>query len=182
MSRGLSPICAMIRRWQNRVVVAFALYGVVVTTLQPLVVCATDIRWTAGSSSGEAAETAPRSQRYWDEHKIVRPDYAKTDAELAAERRGGPSASSSSSGSSFNYLRSTLLPVLLLLPVVGVYSYSRYLEKSKNGIRLGGSFSVFRSLLSLVPASNNEDSNDERARHARLERFEIGSLNVKKED
>ena len=32
------------------------------------------------------AHTAPRSQKYWDEHNIKRPDYAKTDAELRAER------------------------------------------------------------------------------------------------
>ena len=34
------------------------------------------------------AHTAPRSQKYWDEHNIKRPDYAKTDAELRAERGG----------------------------------------------------------------------------------------------
>ena len=32
------------------------------------------------------AHYAPRSQKYWDEHNIERPDYAKTDAEIMAER------------------------------------------------------------------------------------------------
>lgn len=33
------------------------------------------------------AHYAPRSQKYWDEHNIERPDYAKTDAEIMAEKR-----------------------------------------------------------------------------------------------
>jgi len=32
------------------------------------------------------AHYAPRSQKYWDEHNIEHPDYAKTDAEIMAER------------------------------------------------------------------------------------------------
>ena len=39
------------------------------------------------SSDHEAAHNAPRSQKYWDEHGIERPDYAMTDAELIAKRR-----------------------------------------------------------------------------------------------
>jgi len=49
----------------------------------PLVFC-TDIKWHSGDNSGRAA-SAPRSQKYWDEHNIQRPDYAKTDAEVWAE-------------------------------------------------------------------------------------------------
>lgn len=45
---------------------------------------ATDIKWTPGDNSQEA-HTAPKSQKYWDEHGIERPDYAKTDAELYGE-------------------------------------------------------------------------------------------------
>jgi hypothetical protein len=51
---------------------------------------ATQVTWTGNgdvSPEHEAAHSAPRSQRYWDEHGIKRPDYAKTDAEIAAERR-----------------------------------------------------------------------------------------------
>ena len=55
------------------------------------VVEATKVTWTGNDGvlpEHEAAHNAPRSQRYWDEHGIRRPDYAKTDAEIAAERRG----------------------------------------------------------------------------------------------
>jgi len=52
------------------------------------------VEWTAGpeqqkqqlQKGRETAATAPRSQRYWDEHNIERPDYAKTDYELARDR------------------------------------------------------------------------------------------------
>ena len=50
----------------------------------------TKVKWTAGDNSGRHA-SAPRSQRYWDEHGLGgenRPDYAKTDAEVLAERWG----------------------------------------------------------------------------------------------
>lgn len=47
---------------------------------------ATNIKWTAGDNQNTEAHRAPRSQKYWDEHKIKRPDYGKTDAEVWAER------------------------------------------------------------------------------------------------
>lgn len=57
------------------------------------VVHATDIKWIGNTNSkGSAAAEAPRSQRYWDANGIKRPDYAKTDAELAAERGGASSS------------------------------------------------------------------------------------------
>ena len=51
---------------------------------------ATDVQWQANNDVApehKDAHTAPRSQKYWDEHNIKRPDYAKTDAEIRAERR-----------------------------------------------------------------------------------------------
>eukprot|EP00581_Thalassiosira_minuscula_P012475 CAMPEP_0183726904 /NCGR_PEP_ID=MMETSP0737-20130205/24390_1 /TAXON_ID=385413 /ORGANISM="Thalassiosira miniscula, Strain CCMP1093" /LENGTH=196 /DNA_ID=CAMNT_0025958375 /DNA_START=40 /DNA_END=630 /DNA_ORIENTATION=+ len=51
---------------------------------------AADVQWKGNdnvSPEHKAAHEAPRSQKYWDEHGIERPDYAKTDAEIAAERR-----------------------------------------------------------------------------------------------
>ncbi|KAL3815705.1 hypothetical protein ACHAXA_004885 [Cyclostephanos tholiformis] len=57
-----------------------------------LFVEATKVAWRGNENilpEHEDAHNAPRSQRYWDEHGIKRPDYAKTDAEIAAERRGG---------------------------------------------------------------------------------------------
>jgi hypothetical protein len=50
----------------------------------------TQVKWSSNdnvSHKDRAAHDAPRSQKYWDEHGIERPDYAKTDAEIAAERR-----------------------------------------------------------------------------------------------
>mmetsp|Transcript_3161 Transcript_3161/g.3921 ORF Transcript_3161/g.3921 Transcript_3161/m.3921 type:complete len:183 (+) Transcript_3161:96-644(+) len=48
-----------------------------------------NIKWTAGDNSGKHA-SAPRSQRYWNEHNLNKnkPDYAKTDAEVFAEKWG----------------------------------------------------------------------------------------------
>merc|ERR1719375_2386456 len=48
------------------------------------------VKWTPNTNVREedrAAHDAPRSQRYWDKHGIERPEYAKTDAEAARERR-----------------------------------------------------------------------------------------------
>jgi len=50
---------------------------------------ASQVQWTQNNNIApehRAAHNAPRSQKYWDEHGIERPDYAKTDAEIAAER------------------------------------------------------------------------------------------------
>ena len=56
--------------------------------LFPCVVMSMDIKWTPNTSNNnnEDAATAPRSQKYWDEHNIERPDYAKTDWEIAQEK------------------------------------------------------------------------------------------------
>jgi len=56
---------------------------VVVTKLEST--NSTKIKWT-GNDSGPEASKVPRSQKYWDENNIQRPDYAKTDAELMQER------------------------------------------------------------------------------------------------
>ena len=49
----------------------------------------TKVHWTPNENVKEEhkeAHNAPRSQKYWDENNIKRPDYAKTDAEIMAER------------------------------------------------------------------------------------------------
>ena len=51
----------------------------------PTLVSSTEIKFTPGDNSGEAA-SAPRSQREWDRRGITRPDYGKTDAEVWAEK------------------------------------------------------------------------------------------------
>ena len=52
-------------------------------------VSAQQIKFTSNENIQEKhkeAHYAPRSQKYWDENNIERPDYAKTDAEIMAER------------------------------------------------------------------------------------------------
>lgn len=54
-----------------------------------LFVSGQQIKFTSNENIQEKhkeAHYAPRSQKYWDEHNIERPDYAKTDAEIMAER------------------------------------------------------------------------------------------------
>jgi hypothetical protein len=47
----------------------------------------TNVKWTGNQDpNAPEASRVPRSQKYWDEHKIERPDYAKTDAEIFQER------------------------------------------------------------------------------------------------
>jgi hypothetical protein len=49
---------------------------------------ATKVQWQGNDNvHHEAAHNAPRSQKYWDEHGIERPEYAMTDAEIIAKRR-----------------------------------------------------------------------------------------------
>jgi len=57
--------------------------------LIPSSTLATQVKWQPNNNikpENEAAHNAPRSQKYWNENNIKRPDYAKTDAEVAAER------------------------------------------------------------------------------------------------
>ena len=57
--------------------------------LIPSSTSATQVKWQPNNNikpENQAAHNAPRSQKYWDENNIKRPDYAKTDAEIAAER------------------------------------------------------------------------------------------------
>ena len=58
----------------------------------PSTTSATQVKWQPNNNikpENQAAHNAPRSQKYWDENNIKRPDYAKTDAEVAAERGEG---------------------------------------------------------------------------------------------
>jgi hypothetical protein len=112
-----------------------------------LFVDATKVKWTAASdNSNDPAATAPRSQKYWDTHGIKRPDYAKTDAELALER-GDPITSFS------------MIWVLLVVAAVSWVVYQQYQKRS--GERLDGSSGLFKRHLT-----------PEEARNARLARFD----------
>jgi hypothetical protein len=128
------------------------------------VVQGTDIKWTAGDSSGSDAAKAPRSQKYWDEHGIERPDYAKTDAELAAER------GDSSQGVQYLYV------IAFLLTGVGAFLYFRHARAVPVGTRLGSTEGGPRFLLHIL---ESEEDALEKARKARLERFEA---NAEKQD
>mmetsp|Transcript_31490 Transcript_31490/g.63517 ORF Transcript_31490/g.63517 Transcript_31490/m.63517 type:complete len:164 (+) Transcript_31490:123-614(+) len=62
---------------------------IVIPSPHSVVVNAQQIKFTSNENIQEKhkeAHYAPRSQKYWDEHNIERPDYAKTDAEILAER------------------------------------------------------------------------------------------------
>jgi hypothetical protein len=69
------------------------------TTLLLLLLCSrcwcctgTDITWHANvedAGTNDPAKTAPKSQRYWDENNIEKPDYAYTDAEYRAMKNVG---------------------------------------------------------------------------------------------
>ena len=80
--------------FQLMLILAAALY----TLTTPNAVQATNIEWKGTDNQGDPAKEAPKSQKYWDENNIQRPDYAKTDAEIAAERRarGEPDSTSPS--------------------------------------------------------------------------------------
>jgi hypothetical protein len=110
---------------------------ILTTHMIDLALATTNVKWTAGDSNGHAAATAPRSQKYWNDHNIERPDYAKTDAELAMER-GGPSDGSS-------LVHTSLVTLLMIMMTVGVLGYRYYfdvwpkLPQGTGGHKLGSS-------------------------------------------
>lgn len=128
---------------------------IIVAFLQLLsleLVNATQVKWT-GSTSGndDPAATAPRSQKYWDENGIKRPDYAKTDAELAADRAERGESSGGLSG----------LSLALLAGLAAVAYVGRGFYQDSGGARLEGSSSFFKRQLT-----------DVEQREARLARFD----------
>ena len=154
-------------RWYNTVVLLFILITQKFNGHINLVY-GTKVEWTPSqnqqqqaSSGKETAATAPRSQKYWDEHGIERPDYAKTDAELARDRqeKGGNGGSKAHS--------------LWVLLVFGTLCFIGYQWSQKGssffttgkGHRLneGGSVNILR---------RNDVPSLEEARKARLARFE----------
>lgn len=120
-----------------------------------LCVHATEIKWTAGDAAGSDAAKAPKSQKYWDEHGIKRPDYAKTDGELAAERGGHSHA--------VNFVN---YAIALCFIGVGAFLYVRFVHSG--GVKLGSANTGF----SLHFLNVNAEDAREKARNARLQRFE----------
>jgi hypothetical protein len=153
------------------------LFAAVYFCLVSLRTCvATEVKWqaateTAGDPS-HPAHTAPRSQRYWDKHGIERPDYAKNDAELAAENFDGKTWSLAS----ICFLVSSLVGIVAGLWVIQV---GQPLHSS--GTRLGSTqqqpFSASEKILNwLLGFSRGTNCDaidpDEKARQARLAHFE----------
>ena len=168
-----------------------------VASLSPPVVEATDIKWHAGGDGGgdedpevRAAKNAPRSQRYWDEHNIKRPDYAKTDAEVAAERWAALTEK-------FPPFAGAGALVLLLLLLAGAAAVAAMYLQSRGGAFSGkrlGSVDAnlnfrYTALSSTSSSSTSTAASsggyggsggsggvlhaEERAREARLRRFEM---------
>jgi hypothetical protein len=120
-----------------------------------------EIKWTSTKNDDEAAN-APRSQKYWDEHNIKRPDYAKTDAEVWAERRGGKS-------------RSPLPAALFIMAGVGVgYVYYKDKPQELQQLKDQVEHTVIQPLKSWFAATTAPKPNDAaEIRNARLSRFEV---------
>ena len=123
----------------------------------------TEIKWESAAKEGETdrAKIAPKSQRYWDEHNIERPDYAKTDAEVAAEAGKG-------SG-----LLLPLMGVVLVTFLLFAAHFWKYGRQFGAGQQLGSNDSSNPlARLFAFPSATKTNSAEERARQARLEHFE----------
>ena len=116
---------------------------------------ATDVKWTSASNDGDnedPAATAPKSQKYWDEHNIERPDYAKTDAEMLMERGGGGLL---------------ILKILLFLAVSGAVGFFAIWPRIQHGP--GHTLGSSTGSAFFFPFSSRRS--DDEARQARLSRF-----------
>ena len=121
----------------------------------------TQIKWKGTSHGDDPAKSAPKSQRYWDEHNIERPDYAKTDAEIAAER-----------GESLPIYPAVFIMVLLIVGAIYL------LREEATGQRLGGSGTGVMG----ISLQSQPGLDEGRAREARLARFENQSVETSKND
>lgn len=138
------------------------------------VVNATDIQWKASKAHNNdkdaAAKAAPKSQRYWDEHNIQRPDYAKTDAEVAAERLQAIMPSWM-----YNHLR--IITMILLVTAALVLYYHNNNSGSGSGgsghsMNNGNMSSIQLQFQKLNPFKVSPEEEREKARKARLAHFE----------
>jgi hypothetical protein len=147
------------------------LFVAVYVCLVSLQTCAaTEVKWQATGDPSHPAHTAPRSQRYWDKHGIERPDYAKTDAELAAESDAKPW-----SWAGIFFLVSSLIGI-----VAGLLVRQAGQPLQSSGTRLGSAQQRLHStsekmlnwILGFSPGTNGDAiGRDEKAREARLARL-----------
>jgi hypothetical protein len=149
------------------------LFAAVFFCLVSLRTCvATEVKWQAATGDpSHPAHTAPRSQRYWDKHGIERPDYAKTDAELAGESDGKPW-----SWAGIFFLVSSMVGI-----VAGLWVRQAGQPLQSSGTRLGSAqqqlHSTSEKILKWILGSSQGTNNDvigpdEKARQARLAHFE----------
>ena len=125
----------------------------------------TEIKWQGNhdDTDHDPAKTAPRSQKYWDEHNIQRPDYGKTDAEAWAERQNEQSSS---------WWMHPFVGFVIVSFVVGMMAGLVFLQQMRSikGERLGGgSGSVIK------PWSLDDQALEDKIRLARLERFQANA-------
>lgn len=135
----------------------------------------TQVKWTSAmndvggaNKQHHPAKTAPKSQRYWDEHNIPRPDYAKTDAEIAAERRGKWGKQQ------FVWRAGATIFVSILLVQIGAYALVQWRGGVGAGKRLGASSpgTSGSGVVSHLFHHGSSTNPEEEARKARLARFE----------
>lgn len=128
---------------------------------------ASEVRWQgANDVNTDPAHTSPRSQKYWDEHGIERPEYGKTDGEIA---QGSPERTS----------WATAGIVFLVCCIVGVLAgmwlrpeIAAMAGTGTAGTRLG-STQQGGGLSSLLSRGSQGDDPEEKARRARLAHFDV---------
>ena len=179
--RGRQTFTSMPQKALPVWLVLILLFGSPTTPPMPTA-SATSIKWTPADdtkrdanadSDKPNAATAPRSQRYWDEHGIERPDYAKTDAEVAQE--GLVSATETAGGKLF-------LGAAILAMIYGCLVWAGEIVAfwDKGSFRLGSGGKSSTSgrrgasgYASFAVSSSSAASREEEARNARLARFDM---------
>ena len=131
----------------------------------------TQVRWISAATNDDgAAQTAPKSQRYWDKHNIERPDYAKTDAEVATERMNRMAVLLGSTVSCWKLgMKHILLFLGAAIAVVFLLVRWRTGHRWSSGGG-GGAFSLWHS--------SSIQKTEEETRRARLARFDQGENNA----
>eukprot|EP00956_Cyclotella_meneghiniana_P032329 scaffold88325_cov53-Cyclotella_meneghiniana.AAC.2 len=153
---------------------------------------ATQVSWSGNNNvdpKHKAAHAAPRSQRYWDENNIERPDYAKTDAEIASERRrrGETSDWKTRIGTLMITVYSILGIAALMTLGYGAYTgdwsvitnnpVASFIDQCINRVLEAGGMSGQKLGSSEETAqSARADSEEEKQRIARLARFDKRNL------
>jgi hypothetical protein len=130
-------------------------------------VSATNIKFTPGSDTSSKAHTAPRSQKYWNDNNIERPDYGKTDAEVFMESWSGQQVARI--GSYFEGVPASVWYFTIMALAMGVVYY-RHTRATSSSASVG-------SVESPIPANESaydkaiREMRERETRAARLARF-----------